>query len=141
MTERIDHHIEHAGPQRPNLVSPLKWLAALTAALILLQAILVGRGLYFDFDLIETHGIVGNITFLAVIGLLALTWLTGIPGSLGKRLLIITTVLTVLMVIQIGLGYEGRDSNQAASWHIPIGVLIMGVSVAILSLVHQIRTE
>jgi len=127
--------------KRPNLVTPLKWLAALTTVLVLIQAFLAGRGWYVDFDLIETHGIIGNITFLAAIGLLLLTWLIGIPGSLGKRLLGLTAVLAFLVGVQTGLGYEGRDSAQAASWHIPNGVLVFGLTIAVLSLVYQIRND
>jgi hypothetical protein len=35
----------------------------------------------------------------------------------------------VLVVVQIGLGYAGDDGGNAAAWHIPNGVLILGLSV------------
>ena len=37
--------------------------------------------------------------------------------------------LVVLVVVQIGLGYGGRDSGTAASLHVPNGVLIFGLSI------------
>ena len=40
-----------------------------------------------------------------------------------------------LCFAQIGLGYVGRETAEAAAWHIPNGVLLMGLAVAHLTLI------
>jgi hypothetical protein len=46
----------------------------------------------------------------------------------------------VLLVIgQLGLGYSGRESATALSLHIPNGVLIFGLSIAIVSQLPHLR--
>ena len=125
---------------RESLVKPLQGVAALILVLVMIQAVLAGRGWYIDFDLIEIHGWIGNITFLAVVAQVALVFAIGIPGSLGKRLLILSAAVAVLVMAQTGLGYSGRDSAAAASWHIPVGVLIFGLAVAVAALASQLQT-
>ena len=126
--------------QRDALVRPFQILTALTLVLVMIQAVLAGRGWYLSPDLIEVHGWIGNITFLAVIAQVGLVLAIGIPGSLGRKLLILTAVVAVLVMAQTGLGYSGRDSADAASWHIPNGVLIFGLAVAVAALASQLRT-
>jgi hypothetical protein len=43
----------------------------------------------------------------------------------------------VLVTAQIGLGYAGRESAGAASWHVPNGVIIFGLTVALFGLVSN----
>jgi len=38
--------------------------------------------------------------------------------------------LVVAMFVQTGLGYAGRTTAGAASWHVPLGVAIFGLAVA-----------
>ena len=109
-----------------------RWLAAVTAILLLVQAVLAGRGMFADPGLIETHGVVGNVTFLAVLALVALAYIAGRRGALGRRELGLSVLLLVLVIAQLGLGYAGRESNTAASWHVPNGVLIFGMTAALL---------
>ena len=42
--------------------------------------------------------------------------------------------LVVLVVAQLGLGYSGRDSAGAAALHVPNGVLIFGITTALVAL-------
>jgi hypothetical protein len=42
----------------------------------------------------------------------------------------IDALLGLLLFFQTGLGYVGRDSTLAASWHIPLGVTAFGLAVA-----------
>jgi hypothetical protein len=125
---------------RPNLLPVYQWLVALTSALILIQAVFAGRYLFAGLTL-TWHEMLANILFLVAVVQVGLTWYLGIPGALGRRLLILNGLLVLLIVVQIALGYSGDESRQALSWHVPNGVLIFGLTVAIASLVAQIRGE
>jgi hypothetical protein len=120
---------------RPEWLSAYKAVTALFAALVLIQAFLAGRGWFKDLDLIDVHGVVGNVVFLVAVGQVALAFLTvgrGAPLLLGGA-------LVVLVVAQIGLGYAGRDSAEAAAWHVPNGVLIAGLAAAQVVGAFQLR--
>jgi hypothetical protein len=108
-----------------------RWLTVATAALVLIQAVLAGRGWFRDMDLIETHGVVGNLTFIVVIAQLIFAFAN--RQSLGSVPLLLSAALAVLAIAQLGLGYGGRDSAEAAAWHIPNGVLIFGLAAAAVS--------
>ena len=105
-----------------------------TAALVLVQAVLAGRGWFVDLGLIEVHGWVGNVTFLGAIAQAALAFAGWRGGALGRAEVVLGALLVALIVAQLGLGYSGRESAGAASWHIPNGVLIFGVDAATLAL-------
>ena len=124
---------------KPNLVSPYWWLTLLTTLLVLLQAVLAGQGWFGDRDFIDVHEIVGNVFFLAVVMQLFLTLILKIRGPIGKQLLILNGMLLILTVVQIGLGYAGRETAQAAAWHIPNGLLLFGVAGTIHSMVGRLR--
>ena len=111
-----------------------RWAAMATALLVFVQALLAGRGWFVDFDLIEVHGWVGNATFLVVVGQAALAFAAYGRRALGRLELGLSALLVVLVVAQIGMGYAGRESGGAAAWHVPTGVLIFGVSSALLAL-------
>jgi hypothetical protein len=111
-----------------------RWAVVATAALVLVQAVLAGRGWFVDLALIEIHGWVGNATFLTAIGQAALAFAGWRRGTLGRAEVVLGGLLVALVVAQIGLGYSGRESAGAASWHVPNGVLIFGVSAASLAL-------
>jgi hypothetical protein len=110
-----------------------RWAALATAVLVLAQAVLAGRGWFVDIDLIEVHGWVGNATFLAAITQVALAYVGWSRGAVGRLELGLSALLVVLLVAQLGLGYSGRESAGAAAWHVPNGVLIFGLSAAILA--------
>ena len=111
-----------------------RWAAAVTTVLVLVQAVLAGRGWFVDAGLIEVHGWVGNATFLAVVGQVVLAYAARNRWAAGRAELGLSALLLVLVIAQIGLGYSGRESSGAASWHVPNGVLIFGVTAAILAL-------
>ena len=121
----------------PGVVRALQWVAGITALLVLIQAVLIGQGLFTSAGLIPRHGEVGNLTFLAVIVLVVLAFLGWRRGAFGSRPLVVSVVLLVLVTAQIGLGYAGRESAGAASWHVPTGVLIFGLTVGLFGLVSS----
>lgn len=122
--------------KRPGLLRWLRIVAPLTALLVLVQAIFAGRGWFIDPDEIDLHGMIGNFTFIVAIGQLALIVLAGLAGRLGRSLTIMNAAMVLLIVAQLGLGYSGRDSANAAAIHVPNGVLIFGLSVAIAALLN-----
>ena len=116
-----------------------RWVAVITAVLALVQALLAGQGLFVDAARIEVHGWVGNATVLASVALLAAAFVAWQRSRVGRSAVVLSGVLLVLVVAQLGLGYSGRESAAAASWHIPNGVLIFGLSAAILVLAFTDR--
>ena len=114
-------------------------LTVITGALVLLQAVLAGRGLFFDYDLIEVHGYVGNATFIAAMLLVVGAWLGRQRGSMGMAELALSLGLLVLTVAQIGLGYGGREDQLSASLHIPNGILVTGLCAALITLAYSRR--
>jgi hypothetical protein len=110
-----------------NSVDVVSWFriaSIVTAVLILTQVVLAGRGWFIDYDLIETHGVLGNVTFIGALALAVLGVLGYRRNELDRIDAIVAVLLLLLTAAQIGLGYGGRDSSTAASLHWPNGVLI-----------------
>jgi hypothetical protein len=59
----------------------------------------------------------------------------------GVKIVIWNAALLVLVISQIGLGYSGRDSADAAAVHVPMGVLTFGLSVLIAGMAFSQRWE
>jgi heme A synthase len=110
--------------------------AGLLTVLVLVQAVLAGRGWFkFDLDLIDIHGMIGNLTFLVAVAMVAIARFAMTESNERKTLVIMSGILVLLVVAQIGLGYSATSSDnpsaEAASLHIPNGVLIFGLAGAI----------
>jgi hypothetical protein len=116
------------------LVRSYPWLAVLTGSAVLLQAILAGRGWFLDYDLMEVHGFIGNLTFLLAVLLVVGAWLGRQAGVMTNTELILSVALLGLFVAQIGLGYGGRDSATAASLHVPNGILVTGLTAGLIAI-------
>jgi hypothetical protein len=100
-------------------------LNVLVVVLILVQAMLAGQSLFWPAS-ITVHGFVGNATFaLAVVAAFV-----ALAAKVPVWVLSIDALLGLLLFFQTGLGYVGRDSTLAASWHIPLGVTAFGLAVA-----------
>ncbi len=95
--------------------------------LILVQAMLAGQSL-FGTASITVHGFVGNATFAVAVVAAFLALLAKVP----VWVLSLDALLALLLFFQTGLGYVGRDSSLAASWHIPLGVTAFGLATAAL---------
>lgn len=127
--------------RRPTFIPYFRWIAVLSTVLVLVQAFLAGRGLSLNHKFIDYHGMLANAIFLIVVVQLVLLVAIGIPGIAGKRLLAMNAVLVLLILMQTGLGYSGRTDLDARAWHIPLGVLIFGLTVAIAGLVWPMKPE
>ena len=111
---------------RARLLNGFRALAGLLALLVLVQAWMAGHSdrLFGDLDIVA-HGIVGNVSYLIAVGALVLT----IVARANKATVGVAAAIVVLMTVQIGLGYSGRDSADAAAWHVPNGVAIFGLAI------------
>jgi hypothetical protein len=126
---------------RPSLVQVLRFVAPLVPLVILVQAFFAGRGLFLDNDLIDVHGGLGNVTLLLVIVQAALVLFAGLRGSTRIPLIVVSVLLVVLVIVQLAPGYSGRDGGQAAAWHVPNGVLVLGLSGRVNALLDRYRRE
>ena len=122
---------------RPGLIRWLRISAPLLTLLVLIQAVFAGRGIAkgSGYDL---HGQIGNSTLLVVLIQTALVVAIGLRGQARTLLLGGNLLLLLLVIAQLGLGYGGRDSSTAAALHVPNGVLIFGLTTAVLSLVYRL---
>jgi hypothetical protein len=111
-----------------------RWVTVVTTVLVLIQAVLAGRGWFVDFDLIDIHGMVGNLVFVVTIGQTALVYLGRKRGGFSNLELGLNVAIVVLVIAQLGLGYSGRDTAGAAALHIPNGVLIFGIATALMTM-------
>jgi hypothetical protein len=112
----------------------VRWLAGITMALVLLQAVLIGQGLYLgDPSRTALHGWVGTVTLVGAIILAGFVALGVRRGELRRPALGLGVVIAILMIAQIGLGYSGRGGGMPAALHIPNGVLIASLLVALLA--------
>lgn len=104
-------------------------LAMVVTILVLVQAVLAGRALFGSWS-ITVHGAVGNATF----ALAAALAVVAAVARAGRRAIAVAAALAIVLTAQIGLGYAGRDSVEAAAWHIPTGVLAFGLAIHQLTL-------
>jgi len=126
---------------RPGLLQPLRIVAGVVALLVIVQAVFAGRGQFVDNDMLTLHGQIGNLTFLMVLAQVALAFAAGIRTPVRGAVVGTSVALLVLVVVQIGLGYSGREGGEAAAWHIPNGVLIFGLTMTMMSLLARLRRE
>ena len=124
---------------RPGLFQALRIVAMLTGTSVLIQAFFAGRGLFIDTDNIDIHGILGNVTFLLALIQAGLAIFAGLRGRLRTMLIATSLLLLALVIVQLGLGYSGRDGGEPAAWHVPNGVLIFGLTVGINSALARSR--
>jgi hypothetical protein len=119
---------------RLGLTAANRAVAHALPAFVLVQAVMAGRSeRLFGTWSIVAHGILGNVTFLLAVTGLALA----VRGRLGRPAILVAGALVLLLTIQIGMGYAGRTSLDAAAWHIPNGVAIFGLAVYNVTLVRR----
>jgi hypothetical protein len=117
-------------PRGGTLAAVYRWMAAIFVALVLIQAFMGGRGFFVDSDILDVHGRVGDALVLYALVHLVLAGIGAARGGVNRTSLVLSALLLVLVFVQLTLGYESEDSAEAAAWHLPNGVLIMGLTVA-----------
>lgn len=119
------------------LATPRLVVSGLMAALILVLAALAGRHLTLGEQVIELHGYIGNGVFVLAIVNVVLV----VAGNRPGREFGLAVALAALTFAQVGLGYVGRETAEAAAWHIPNGVLLMALSAYQLAEIRAQRAR
>lgn len=115
---------EPTPPDRSGLLTTYRVLAVGSAVVVLVMAALAGHSnRLFGSQDIEVHGYLGELLFAVAVVMVGLAWATHVRRSV----LGLAVAFAVLCFAQVGLGFVGRETIEAAAWHIPNGVLIMGV--------------
>jgi hypothetical protein len=112
-------------------MTALRWISLIISALIVITALVIGQGFFGgSARLITDHGSIGNLIFMLAAVQLVLALLGYQRGIVGRNHLLVNGLLIILLFVQIGLGYSGSRSGASAAlvWHLPVGVLAMGVS-------------
>ena len=130
MATTSDRGVDRGGFS-PRLVgratSMLSWVVV---AGVLTQAVLAGQGLFAGQQgLFGLHGGIGHGVLLTAVLVALASW----SSSSGRLVPGLASVNVLLLVGQTGLGYTGRRSGVAlaSSLHVPLGVAILGVAVAV----------
>jgi hypothetical protein len=106
---------------------------------VLMQAVLAGQGWFAGQQgLFGLHGGIGHGVLLVAVLVAGGSWL----ASAGRLIPVLASANVVLLVGQTGLGYTGRRGGVAlaSSLHVPLGVAILGVAVAVAVLL-AVRTS
>jgi predicted RND superfamily exporter protein len=124
-------------PPSRGLIAAFKGTSHLTTLLVFVQATLAGLFISGEqIDAKDVHEMVGNLLFLVVIVQLVLGFTVRDWSRFGLWLFVL--LLAILVAVQTGLGYVGRDESLAEAIHIPLGVFIFGFAL-IISLLASIE--
>lgn len=120
-----------------------RWLAALFAALVVIQAFLGTRGVFADPDLITMHEMLANAMFLMIVVQTVLSWMLYSHKAVSGAEVGINAALVLLTSAQIGLGYSTRGDSfvTTVSLHIPLGVLLMGLTCVVATMAWRVRVQ
>jgi hypothetical protein len=111
----------------------VRWLAALTVLLVLIQAAMIGQYLFQGAgSLLSLHGWLGSGSLLLSLLLTGAAFMAAQRGELPRSVIVYGIVVVVLMVVQLGLGYMGRKLGWSAAIHIPNGVIIASLLSALV---------
>jgi hypothetical protein len=101
--------------------------------LVVVQAVLVGQAQFGGAPgLVTTHGIVGNVTFLAAAVALGAALLARRPG----RVLLPLFIGALLLFAQTGLGYVGHRTGLALASSVHVG---LGVALTVVTTLGAVR--
>lgn len=116
-------------PTRPLLHTVLRVIAWLVPLGVVAQAVLAGQSTFAGADLIGLHGGLGHGVLLLSIITAGLAWVTRARSVVA----VLATLAVIVLVAQTGLGYAGSRTgmNAASALHIPLGVLIVGITTVV----------
>ena len=107
-------------------LAPIAWLVPVG---VLVQAVIAGQAWFLSPELFGLHGGLGHGVLALAVITAALAWARG-----GSRVTAWLATAAVLgLVAQIGLGYSGHRAGEAtaSALHVPLGVALLGLSVAV----------
>ncbi len=107
------------------LLVPLAWLVPLG---VLVQAAIAGQALFVSPTLFGLHGGIGHGVLLLAVLTAGAAWL----ARSSKVAAGMATLAVAGLVGQTGLGYVGHRTGVAlaSSLHVPLGVALLGLTVA-----------
>lgn len=111
----------------------LQWTATLLSLSIVLTALMIGQGIFGGTSsLITDHGYFGNVIFILGIIQVGLALFCWQKNAISRNLVILSGLILIALVAQIGLGYMGHRSGikEATVVHFGLGVLSMGLITA-----------
>lgn len=113
----------------PN-VRAVRVLAWTVPAGILVQAVLAGQAWFVSPTLFGLHGGVGHGVLALSLVIAGLLWL---GRGASRTAALLASVVVLGLIGQTGLGYAGHRTGIAAasSIHIPLGVTLFGLSLAV----------
>jgi hypothetical protein len=105
---------------------PLAWLVPLG---VLVQAAIAGQALFISPTLFGLHGGIGHGVLGLAILTAGLTWVACAPRVAAG----LATLAVLGLIGQTGLGYIGHRTGAAlaSSLHVPLGVALLGLTVAV----------
>lgn len=108
----------------------VRLLAWTVPAGILVQAVLAGQAWFVSPTLFGLHGGVGHGVLALSVVTAGLLWLV---RDAGRTAALLASVVVLGLIGQTGLGYAGHRTGIAAasSIHIPLGVTLFGLSLAV----------
>lgn len=123
------------------LLTGLLAASALLALGVLVQAWLGTSGFFQgEPGRVTFHGVLGNFLFMVAVIQAALALFAMQRGVLSRTFLLLSAVIVVALIGQIGLGYSTRNSENfstAVSMHIPLGVVLMALTTVTTVLAYQ----
>jgi hypothetical protein len=127
-----------ADTTHPATPRPLTIAAWVIPAVILAQAALAGQAWFVDPSLFALHGGLGHGLLLLSALVATFTWLVGTSRTVA----VLSTLVSLGLVGQTGLGFAGHRGGLAiaSSLHVPLGVTLLGASVAVAVLL-SVRTR
>lgn len=112
-----------------SLWTSFRWLSIAVSLGVFIMAMLIGQGVWGgERGLVTGHGHLGNALFVLAIAQLVIGIVLYQRKAIPAGLMVLSFTVLVLLFAQAGLGYSGRANSSLISWHVPLGVLIMGVS-------------
>lgn len=113
----------------PALVPALRVVAWLVPLGVLTQAVLAGQSTFAGAGLIGLHGGLGHGVLLLSVITAGLAWVTRTRTVIA----LLASLVVVALVGQTGLGYAGSRTGlgAASALHIPLGVLIVGLTTVV----------
>ena len=124
----MDHRVASS---QSGLATGLRISTVILAVSVLIQAWLGSTGFFQNEpNFIDVHAMLGNVMFLVAVVQVGIAFYAMQKGLVTRNLLILSVVTMLIVIAQIGLGYSTRGDNglDALSWHLPNGVLLMGVT-------------
>lgn len=111
-----------------NLVTALKGIAGLHAALVLLQAVFAGNFMGGDDAAMRIHQVIGtSVLYPVAIGQTILATVLWRRKLLSVAYPLLSLAVVLVEGAQIGLGFTGQ-----VALHVPIGVALFGATTALL---------